>query len=225
MTRRRKSISRSENGFTLIELLVTLVVISILSLTIANFIANWLQASTLARKRTELLANAETALDTVNKDIRLSGAADQTNRWPDNNSPNGRYGWHSDRDTLVLAKAAIDTNGNVIFSDPAKYISEKDDEVYYLDGSTLYRRTIAADDSNDRATTTCPPASASSSCPPDKTVANGVSNFAVTYYDADNNKVNPSDARSVELKITLNEKVNSKTVKASYNTRMVFRNE
>jgi prepilin-type N-terminal cleavage/methylation domain-containing protein len=224
MTKGRPA-SQSQDGFTLIEMLVTMVVISILSLTVANFIADWLQNSSLAQKRASLLSNAEQALDTINTDIRLSGDADQTNRWADPNAPGGKYSWHSTSDTLVLAKAAIDKHGHIIFSDPSHYISKKDNEIYYLDGHTLYRRTLASKDTSDRATTTCPSASSSSDCPPDKTVATDVRNFAVTYYDADNHTVQPADARSIQLNITLAEQLNDKTIKASYKTRMVFRNE
>lgn len=215
------------DGFTLVELLVTLIIISILSLTLANFIASWLQASSLAQARANLLDNAETALDTINTDIRLSADADQNNRWPDANAPNAPaddLSWASGSQTLVLAKAATDSTGTVIFSDPAKYITEKDNEIYYLDGSTLYRRTLASDNAADSAITTCPPSAASPSCPADKTIATGVSNFSIAYYDANENVVVPSNARSIQLAITLTEKQGGQTVDASYATRMVFRN-
>lgn len=218
----------SSDGFTLVELLITMVLIGILSLMLPNFIANWLGAANLAQQRATLLSTAENALDTVNNDVRLSGTADTNNRWPDANAPNAptdELSWQSDANTLVLAKAALDSSHNVIFSDPAKYISQKDNEIYYLDGTTLYRRTLASNSADDAATTTCPPAAATASCPADKKVAEGVSQFAVSYYDANEDEVAPTDARSVQLAITLEQKAGSKTIKASYTTRMVFRNE
>lgn len=218
--------NNAQAGFTLVELIVVITIMSILALTLSNFIADWLQTSSLAQARTDLLTNAETALDIVTNDISLSGNADQNNRWPDPNAPGGnQLGWQSDGDTLVLAKAATDSSNNVIFADPAKYIAQKDNEVYYLSGSTLYRRTIASSDSSDAAVTTCPPASASLTCPADKTIATGVSSFTVNYYDAAGQSVTPSDAHSVQVGITLSSSDGGKTVSASYNTRMVFRNE
>lgn len=219
---------RQEAGFTLVELVITMVLIGILSLTLPNFIATWLQASTAAQARSNLLGDAENALDTVNTDIRLSGAADQNNRWPDPNAPNApsdEYSWQSSSNTLILAKAAVDANNNIIFSDPAKYISQKDNEIYYLSGSTLYRRTLASSDPNDAAVTTCPPADATPSCPADTTIATDVTNFSVEYYDANEQQVTPNDARSIQLAITLQSTENGHTISASYNTRMVFRNE
>jgi prepilin-type N-terminal cleavage/methylation domain-containing protein len=217
---------KNKSGFTLVELLVTMLIMGILSLTLANFITTWLQAESLAQTRSNLLTTAETTLDTVTNDIKLSGSADQNNRWPDSNGPGGnQFGWTSGSQVLVLAKAAVDSSNNIIFSDPAKYISQKDNEIYYLSGTTLYRRTLASSDSNDAAVTTCPPADATSGCPADETVATGVSSFSVTYYDADENTVTPANARSVQVSITLTAKQDAKTISASYTTRMVFRNE
>jgi prepilin-type N-terminal cleavage/methylation domain-containing protein len=217
---------RGQGGFTLVELMVVMVIMGVLSLMLANFITNWLQASSLAQARANLLTNAEIALDTVGNDIRLSGSVDQNNRWPDVNGPGGTdFGWTSGNQVLALAKAATDSGNNIIFSDPAQYISQKTNEIYYLSGSTLYRRTLESDSPDDAAVTTCPPGAATTACPADKTIATGVSSLSFTYYDADENVVSPADARAVQAAITLVEKLNSKTISASYTIRMVFRNE
>jgi len=220
--RRRKS----EAGFTLVELAIVMIVMGILSLTLANFITTWLQQSSLSQARANLLTNAETALDTVTNDVKLSGSADQNNRWPDSNGPGGnQFGWTSGSQVLVLAKAAVDGSNNIIFSDSSKYISQKDNEIYYLSGTTLYRRTLASDSSNDAAVTTCPPSDATSSCPADETIATGVTTLSFTYYDADENQVTPTNARSVQVAITLSTTQGGQKVSANYTTRMVFRNE
>lgn len=216
----------NQKGFTLPELIVTMTLMMILSLTLANFVVNWFGTASLAQARADLLTNAENALDTITNDIRLSGSADDTNRWPDANGPGGQqFGWHSGTQVLVLAKAATDTSNNIIFSDPAQYITQKDNVVYYLSNGTLYKRTIAADDPNSAAVTTCPPASATQSCPADKTIATGVKGFTITYYDENLQSVTPDNARAVQLAITLSATKGGRTVDANYNTRMVFRNE
>lgn len=217
---------KHQSGFTLVELTVSIIIVGILSLTLASFIETWLQASTLAQDRANLLNNSENAMDTITNDIALSGSAETNNRWPDANGPGGnQYGWTSSSTTLVLAKVARDNNNNIIFSDPAEYVSQKDDVIYYLSGTTLYRRTIASDSSNDAATTTCPPADATSTCPADLTVATGVTSFSLAYYNEDGATADPSDARSVQVSLTLDTVIDSKTISASYSTRMVFRNE
>lgn len=221
-----RKLQLNQKGFTLPELIVTMTLMMILSLTLANFVVNWFGTASLAQARADLLTNAENALDTITNDIRLSGSADDTNRWPDANGPGGQqFGWHSGTQVLVLAKAAVDTSNNIIFSDPAQYITQKDNVVYYLSNGTLYKRTIAADDANSAAVTTCPPASATQSCPADKTIATGVKGFTITYYDENLQSVTPDNARAVQLAITLSATKGGRTVDANYNTRMVFRNE
>src|ERR1019366_3463571 len=114
---------------------------------------------------------------------------------------------------------------NVIFSDPAKYVTLKDNEVYFLSGTTLYRRTLASGVSNDAAVTTCPLADVTSACHVDSTIATGVSSWSITYYDANEQVVTPDDARAVQISLTLSSKLDSQTISASYTTKMVFRNE
>ena len=218
---------KNQAGFTLIELLVTIILIGIVGVTLSAFIANWLEASSLAQARSDLLSNAETALDTIGNDIKLSGDADQNNRWSDSNAPGAPtnlLSWQSGSQTLVLAKAATDASGAIIYSDPNKYISEKDNDIYYLSGQTLYRRILASDNASDAAVTTCPPPG-QAGCPADRVIATGVTSFSVQYYDADENIVTPTSARSIELDITLASTRYGHPITASYNTRMVFRNK
>lgn len=215
----------SERGFTLVEMLITITLVSALSLIMANFIANWMQIANLAQARATLLTNAQNALDNISNDIRLSGSADLNNRWPDVNAPGNQFGWQSDSDTLVLAKIATDSQKSVIFSDPAQYVTEKDNAVYYVSGQKLYRRIIASDDPNTAAITTCPPLSATASCPADSKIGEDVTAFSVTYYDADDQVVAPDHARAVQLSITISQEKGGEQVDATYATRMVFRNE
>src|SRR5581483_5347045 len=223
---RRHTIKHTESGFTLVEMLVVTIIISVLSLTLANFVVVWLGAASLSNARTTLLQSAETALDTVTNDIRLSGSVDTTNRWPDANWPGGnQFGWTSGTQTLILAKVAMTSSNNIIFTDSSKYISQKDDEIYYLSGTTLYRRTLASTSTGDAAVTTCPTAEVTSSCPADKTIATGVASWSVAYYDQNGASTTAADARSVQLSITLSSRINAKTISASYTTRMVFRND
>lgn len=214
---------QDQKGFTLIELLVVMLVMGILSLTLANFISTWLQEQGIQQARANLLSSAESALDQISTDIMLSGSVDSTNRWPDANAPSG--GWQSSSTTLILAKVATDSSGNPIFLDSSDYITQKDDVIYFLSGSTLYRRTLRSDSTNDAAITTCPASDATTSCPADMVVATNVTNWSVTYYDANNNVVAPANARSIQTAITLSEKYGSQTVSSSYSTRMVFRND
>lgn len=215
----------AQGGYTLVELLVTMLLIAILSIAIVNFFTGWAQIASLAQSRSDLLTTAENALDTISTDIKLSGSVDTNNRWADTYAPGGSYGWTSGSQVLVLAKIATDSSNNVIYSDAAKYVTQKDNEVYFLSGSTLYRRTLKSDSATDAAITTCPAADATSTCPADTVIATGVSNFSVTYYDASENVVSASNARSIQLSITIASSTGGRKASATYSTRMVFRND
>lgn len=214
----------NSQGFTLIELLITCALIGIVGILISAFFVGWVQSYEITSARTNLLSDAENALDTVTQDIRLSGAADQNNRWADPNSPSGNYGWASNASTLILARAVTNGAGDIVFSDPNNYVTEKYNQVFFVKNGTLYQRTISSSDPNDISTTSCPPPG-TASCPADKVLANNVNSFQIQYFDSDENQVIPTNARSIQLTLNLKDTVYGSPIKASYTTRMVFRNE
>lgn len=218
--------SLANDGFTLVEALVSLVVTTIVVLVITNYMLVNVQQTALTSDRDTLTKEIEQSLDLATKDVRLSANADQNNRWPDSNGPGGnQYGWQSNGSTLVLATAATDKSGNIIFSDPKNYITEKNNIVYFVQNGTLYKRIIADPVSGNGAQTTCPAASASSTCPADTELLHNVTTFGVTYLNGQNQAVSPTDARSIELHVTASENAFKQPVSVDYTTRMVFRND
>lgn len=221
---------KDQAGFTLIELLIVLLVVSILSLALSNFIATWLIASGQANASSALQTNVETALDQITLDIELSGSAESSPHNNDPNAPSG--GWQYGPTTLILAHIATNSSGNAIYVNSIyKYITVKDDYIYYLSGTTLYRRIISSGVSGDTAVTTCPPSLATATCPADKTIATGVTYWTAAYYNGDNSTTNtdgsavtPAQARSIQPSLTITSTYDGHTINASYTTRMVFRN-
>lgn len=217
----------SETGMTVIELIIAIVVTAILSTVILTFMIDNLRTSSMQFARQDLLTDARIGLDRVTSDIRLSSAADDNNRWQDAyapGAPGDQLSWVSDSDTLVLARSAVSTSGSIIFDDPLSYITAKNNLIYFVSNNTLYKRILAAPVANNAAKTTCPKANSSPSCPADSVVMHNVSLFQVKYIDASNAEVPPSDARAVELRLTLTDDVFGSSVSSSYTTRMVFRN-
>jgi type II secretory pathway pseudopilin PulG len=217
----------NSSGMTLVELLVSMTVMVLVVTVILGFMVDSIRESAIQTKRENLLTNAHIGLDKVANDIRLSANADDHNRWLDANAPSAPtdlYSWQSDTDTLVLASSAENTTGSIIFDDPLDYITIKNNIVYYLSSHTLYRRTIAAAVSGNKAKTTCPPSSATASCPADFAVLDNVSSFSIKYLNGDDQEVAPSDARSVQISVSLLDSTFGTNITATYKTRMVFRN-
>jgi prepilin-type N-terminal cleavage/methylation domain-containing protein len=212
-------------GYTLVEVTIALTVTSILFLAIINFMTNTMAQYAAASARSELLSEAHTAVDIVVNDVRLSASAEETNRWPDDNAPGGEFGWESDSNTLVLATAAEDSNRDILFDDPAEYISYKNNVIYFLSNDSLYKRVLAAPVAGNSEETTCPEAQASASCPADNVMLRNISSFNVKYLDGAENEVTPSNARSIEVTIGRYTEEYSRPISVSYTTRMVFRND
>lgn len=220
---------KKQQGYTIVELLVAITISSMLLVGIMTFLVNSIAGNAVREARADLLREAQLALDVMVKDIRLSANVDENNRWEDENSPNAEamngLGWTSDGDTLVLATAVESTDGGIIFQDETHYITEKNNLVYYVEDGVLYKRTIAADVPNNKSTTSCPPDKATSSCPADRLSVKDVESLQFRYYDAENNEVDPSQARSVEVTLALRAVKYGRDVNVSYTTRSVFRNE
>ncbi len=219
---------RSEKGFTLVETIIALSITSVLMFVIISFMTNSIAQYAVINTRAELLNEAQVAVDIIANDTRLSGNADANNRWQDDNAPEAptdKYSWESGQNTLVLATAVEDNAGNIIFADPNLYISEKNNNVYFIQSGALYKRTVASPINNNSKKTTCPAATATTICPADKQLLTNVVEFRVRYYDDQNQEVTPTSARSLEVYVKLSKNEYSQPVSAEYKTRMVFRND
>lgn len=218
----------NQSGFTLVETLVSLLVTTFISLVIGNFMVQNIQESSLATARETILQDTQLSLDLAANDVRLSANADDNNRWADLNAPGGSlqpYSWASDASTLVLATGAQNTSGVIQFLDAKNYVTEKNNLIYFVKNGTLYKRTLAATTVvPNAAKTTCPAAAATTQCPADKSLIRNVTLFTVAYLDGDNNAVDPTVARSIELHVKVSKQLYKQTVGADYTTRMVFRN-
>lgn len=204
-----------QKGFTVVELAISISVTAILMAVIFGFMTSSLQQYSNDTNRANLLNSAQTGFEVITNDIRLSANADTNNRWPDSSAPSGDFSWTSDSDTLVLATATEDTNGNIIFADPANYISQKNNVIYFRQGDKLYKRVLAAPVANNAITTQ----------PTDKVILENVKEFNIKYIDEQNVEVDPVDARAIELYAKLEKKAFSEPVTVDYTTRMVFRND
>ncbi|HSX06413.1 MAG TPA: prepilin-type N-terminal cleavage/methylation domain-containing protein [Candidatus Saccharimonadia bacterium] len=217
----------NQSGITLVELLIALVLTTAISGLIISFSVDKLEQSSEQTIKYDLLTNAETGLNRIANDVRIATSADDNNRWQDAHAPaapTDELSWQSTSSTLVLAVAAQDSHHNIIFDDAHDYISAKNNIIYYLNGTSLYRRMLAAPNTGNSAITTCPPGATSSTCPADADVLDNVSSFSVQYYGSDGSTATPTTAHSVQLNVTLLQNRYNHNITTQYSTRMVFRN-
>jgi type II secretory pathway component PulJ len=216
-----------QTGFTIVEVLISLSVTGLIMFVVADFMINNILQSSLADARYTQAREVEQSLDIVSKDIRLSANADDNNRWPDPYAPDGNnpFSWTSNSSTLVLATAAEDASGNIIFSDAKNYVTEKNNIIYFVKNGTLYKRVLASPVGGNTAKTTCPAAAATAQCPADKELLHNITVFSFNYLDGQNNNVSPTDARAIQAQVTVSKDIFKHDVNTSYTTRMVFRND
>lgn len=219
---------KDEHGFTLVETIIALSITAILAFAVMNFMVDGIVNFSQEQTRSDLLNETHSALDIINNDVRLSANADENNRWQDNNAPGAPsdlLSWQSNANTLVLAGAVEDSSNNIVFQDPSQYISYKNNYIFFVQNGILYKRTLAAPVAGNTAKTTCPAALATSSCPADRQLASNVSVFTVKYINGEGAEVQPADARSIEVTLTLNVRKFKSDLTETYTTRMVFRND
>lgn len=217
--------ANKQAGFTLVETAISLVVTSVVVGVLISFVLDNMVTYSVTSTRAALLNQAHLGLRVFNEAV-LPAVADQNNRIADSNgpgAPGNLFGWTSDADTLVLATAAENSSGNILFQDAANYVSHKNNVIFYLSNGKVKVRTLAANVAGNKAKTSCP--IASGSCPADRTILENVTGFNVKYYNDQNQEVVPDEARSVEVAVTLSEKKFKNNVKVDYTTRTVFRND
>lgn len=220
-------ILKNSQGVTIVELLVTIVIFSLVITVVGNYAVSNMSQIAVQNAHAELINDAQVSLDVMTTDIKLAGGAQQNNRWPDNNAPNAPsnlYSWSSSTNVLILSSPTIDNAKNIVYSDPAQYISEKDDKIYFLVNGELRKRIIAANVSGNRAKTTCPEALATTSCPKDKVLLKNVSSISIRYINNAGDDVSSYDARAVELTVNLSISKYNKPINITYKSRAVFRN-
>lgn len=220
--------NQSEAGFTVAEVVISTVLVAGMVAVITGFGLVTLRSYSINAARSEILSDASLAIEIINRDIRLSANVDENNRWEDENAPDApdnELSWASSDVVLVLATAATDNNRDIIFADQSRYITEKNNHIYYIHDGELRRRVIASPHPDNSAVTTCPPAQATENCPADSVFADNVSFFLVDYINRSGESTTPDNARAVEITLGLSTDRFSQPIEITQNARMVFRNE
>lgn len=213
-------------GFSLVELTIATAVVSVLTILVMSFLVNKFVQNARDNARADLQLQTQLTLDLINRDLKHAANVDDLNRWADTYAPGApadQFSWQSDADTLVLAVPAQESDDDILYEDPQVYISYKDNYIYFISGGTLYKRILPAQAAGNGSQVTCPAGTAG--CSPDPKLAAIIDNLTFTYYDAADNQVAPSNARSVKVSMRVIRQIFGKEIVIEESLRTVFRNE
>lgn len=224
--KRDKSLNlRDQRGFTLVELNLSLLVLGFIMVSILGVTTNFLVTITRNNVTADMALDSQSLLRTLVEEIRYGAGIRQTNTIADPNSPVG--GWNTSNTAFIIITAVPATNSSndyIIDEDTGKpYLNEL---VYYKQGRTIYKRTLANTAATDnKLKTSCPQASASATCPADKKLVENVDSMAFLLYDQDNaTTTNALLARSIKIDISLSKETFGQPISANNSIRSTLRN-
>ncbi len=216
---------RSQGGFTLVEVTVAVSVMALVGILFLSVVTNYFVIISRNSKLSEMTLTSQNLLRTTVENIRFGDGVRQTNTNPDANAPVGGWNTSNTNFVIILAVPAVDTSHSYII-DAATGSPYMNELVYYKNGTTLMRRTLA----NPAATgttlkTSCPAALATPSCPADTQLASYVSSMTFKLYDQDAVLTTTSSlARSVNITLTMQRNDPGDPISVTNSLRVTLRN-
>jgi prepilin-type N-terminal cleavage/methylation domain-containing protein len=219
-------IKTNQSGFTLTELVISISLIGIISVSILSISTNYFAIMTRNNTLITMTVNAQNLLRSTVEQLRYGAGVRQTNTITDPNAPSG--GWNTSNSAFVIVIAVPATNSSRDYIiDPDTGEPYNNELVYFKQGSTLYRRSLAHPNATGNTLkTSCPAASASPTCPADTELIENLNNMVFTLYDQDNVVTNdPLQARSVKITLSLYKDTFGAPLTLELNTRTTLRNQ
>ena len=218
-------LSRSQAGFTLVEVTVAVTVMAIVAIIFLGVVTNYLVIISRNNELSEMTLTSQNLLRTTVENLRFGDGVRQTNSISDVNAPSGGWNTSNTNFVIILAVPAVDMSKNYIV-DPATGSPYMNELVYYKNGTTLMKRTLA----NPSATgttinTSCPVMLATPTCPADVQLATYVSSMVFKLYDQDAVlTATPSLARSVDITLTMQRNAPGNPINVTNSIRVTLRN-
>ncbi len=220
-----KNIWRDARGFTLVELTVVISVTAVIAVVFLYVISNYFVTITRNNELADMTINSQNLLRTTVENIRFGNGVETTNTISDPNAPSGGWNTSNTSFVIVIPVPAVDTSKNYII-DPNTGSPYMNELVYYKSGSTLMERILANPSATgNRLHTSCPAGLASPTCRADPQLATFVSSMTFTLYDQDAvQTADPTDARSVNITLTMQRNAPVSPLSLSTNIRVTLRN-
>ncbi len=218
-------LGNNQKGFTLVELLITISLFGIISVTFLGAITIYFANITRNNASIDMTVNSQNLLRSTVDELRYSAGVRQTNTISDPNGPGGGWNTSNSAFVIIIAKPAEDSSRNYIIN-PLTGVPYINELVYFKQGATLYRRTLANSSAPDNSSrTTCPATSASASCPADSKLIEYLDDMVFTLYDQDDAPTtNTALARSVKIDLFMKRDTFGDPLLLQNNIRVTLRN-
>lgn len=217
---------RNSKGFTMTELAISVAIAGFLVAVLFGVTFYYYVDAMQAQAATDLALGSQSILTQLTEDVRLSDAISSTNAIPDANAPAGGWNTSDPSNIIIIENPAVNSSHNIIYN-PSSGFPYRNEFIYFLSGTSMYKRVLANTAApGNTAITSCPASKATSSCPADRLFSNNTSNLSFTFYDVSNNTTsNASLARSVALQVDMSRKVFGKNITLSNSTTVTLRNQ
>lgn len=217
--------SDNTKGFTIPELVISITLIGVISVSLLAIFVNYFTIITRNNMVIDMTVDSQNLLRSTVEELRYGAGVRQANTIADPNGPPGGWNTSNANFVIIIAVPAIDNNRNyIIDSDTGSpYNNEL---VYFKEGTTLYKRTLAHPDATGNTLqTSCPSASAGPSCPADKKLIEHVESMVFTLYDQDDaTTADPLLARSVKIDLSMERDTFGEPLTLDNSIRVTLRN-
>jgi len=219
------NIKRKRFGYTVPELTISIVVLGILIIGLFSFATYYFTSVTRYSSFVEMSVDAQNLLRATVEQLRYGAGVRQSNTISDPNGPIGGWNTSNANFVIIIAVPAIDANRNYII-DSATGSPYNNELVYFKNGTTLYRRSLANPDAvGNTLKTSCPATLATDSCPADARLVENLDSMVFTLYDQDDViTTDPLLARSVLISLGLKKKSFGTPLTLDNSIRVTLRN-
>lgn len=217
--------ANKQKGFTVVELTIGISVGAILFLAFMTVITNYFILITRNNASIDMTTSSQNLLRSTVETLRVSNGVRQTNSISDINAPAGGWNTSNTNFVIVISTPAIDSSRNYII-DPSTGSPYMNELVYYKDGTSLMKRTLANPGAvGTTLMTSCPANLATSTCPADVHLADFFQSMSFTLYDQDGSvTTSPTSARSISINLNMQRTVYGTPINLSNNIRVTLRN-
>ena len=213
-------------GYTIPELTISIVILGILIVSLFAFSTYYFTNVTRYNEFVQMSADSQNLLRATIEQLRYGAGVRQSNTITDPNAPVGGWNTSNANFVIIIAVPAIDSDRNYII-DSATGSPYNNELVYFKDGTTLYRRTLAHPDAaGNTLKTSCPEALSSPSCLSDNKLVENLDSMVFTLYDQDDaTTTDPLLARSVKIDLGLEKKSFGNPLTLDNTIRVTLRNQ